>query len=381
MPGDRLPTEQQLATAHGVSRTVVREAIHQLKSQGLVRSRQGSGVFVTEPPAYRKLAFGPQLLESMEAVVQVVELRRVVEGEMAALAAQRATAAQCKALMRALAAIDTATSSGQLGVDEDLAFHRAIGAATGNPQFVRLLAVLEEHLRDQMSVTKGNEAKHVDMMAAVRREHRAIVDAIAARNPKAARAAAIEHHINGEHRLIAVGAIKPKRAARRADPEAAAMPRFAANLSMLYNEHAFLDRFGAAARDGFAAVEYLFPYEFAAADLRRAWLTTACSRCCSTRRPATGPAASAAWPACPARGRVQARRRARARLRAGAEVPARAPDGGPGARRRRPCGTACHLPRNLAWAASQSRDITFLIEPINTRDIPRFFLNRQDHAH
>jgi GntR family transcriptional regulator, transcriptional repressor for pyruvate dehydrogenase complex len=216
VPGDRLPTEQQLATAHGVSRTVVREAIHQLKSQGLVRSRQGSGVYVTEPPAYRKLAFGPQVLESMEAVVQVVELRRVIEGEMAALAAQRATAAQCKALMRALAAIDTATSSGQLGLDEDLAFHRAIGAATGNPQFVRLLAVLEEHLRDQMSVTKGNEAKHVDMMAAVRREHRAIVDAIAAGNPKAARAASIEHHLNGEHRLIAVGAIKPKRAARRA---------------------------------------------------------------------------------------------------------------------------------------------------------------------
>jgi GntR family transcriptional regulator, transcriptional repressor for pyruvate dehydrogenase complex len=215
VPGDRLPTEQQLAAEHDVSRTVVREAIHQLKSQGLVRSRQGSGVYVTEPPAYRKLAFGPQVLESMQAVVQVVELRRVIEGEMAALAAQRASAAQCKALMRALAAIDTATSSGHLGVDEDMAFHHAIGEATGNPQFVRLLAVLEEHLRDQMSVTKGNEAKHVDMMAAVRREHRAIADAIVAGNPKAARAAAIEHHLNGERRLITVGAVKPARAAAR----------------------------------------------------------------------------------------------------------------------------------------------------------------------
>jgi GntR family transcriptional repressor for pyruvate dehydrogenase complex len=76
-PGDRLPTELQLAAAHGVSRTVVREAVHQLKSQGLVRSRQGSGVYVTEPPAHRALAFDPKLLESMDAVVQMVELRRV----------------------------------------------------------------------------------------------------------------------------------------------------------------------------------------------------------------------------------------------------------------------------------------------------------------
>ncbi len=96
--GDRLPTEHQLAMAHGVSRTVVREAVHQLKSQGLVRSRQGSGVFVTQPPAHRALAFDPKLLESMDAVVQMVELRRVIEGEIAALAAQRATRAQQAAL-------------------------------------------------------------------------------------------------------------------------------------------------------------------------------------------------------------------------------------------------------------------------------------------
>jgi len=107
-PGDRLPTEVQFAAAYGVSRTVVREAVHQLKSQGLVRSRQGSGVFVTAPPAHRALAFDPKLLGSMEAVVQMVELRRVVEGEMAALAAKRATRAQLTALRRTLAAIDTA---------------------------------------------------------------------------------------------------------------------------------------------------------------------------------------------------------------------------------------------------------------------------------
>jgi hydroxypyruvate isomerase len=63
------------------------------------------------------------------------------------------------------------------------------------------------------------------------------------------------------------------------------MPRFAANLSMLYNERAFLDRFAAAAKDGFKAVEYLFPYAFAKQELANACKPTTCSRCCSTRPP------------------------------------------------------------------------------------------------
>ena len=213
--GDRLPTEQQFATAYGVSRTVVREAVHQLKSQGLVRSRQGSGVFVTATPAHRAMAFDPKVLESMNAVVQMVELRRVIEGEMAALAAVRATRSQIADLKRALAAIDTATDAGQLGVEEDMAFHRAIGAATGNPQFLRLLSILEAYLRDAMTVTKGYESMRADFMARVRIEHRAILTAIAAGDAKAARRAAIQHHLDGEKRLITSGVIKgdwPRRA-------------------------------------------------------------------------------------------------------------------------------------------------------------------------
>ena len=213
-PGDRLPTEQQLAGTYGVSRTVVREAVHQLRSQGLVRSRQGSGVFVTAPPAPRALAFDPTVLESLDAVVQMVELRRVIEGEMAALAAKRASRAQVADVKRALLAIDSATDAGELGVEEDLAFHRTIGEATGNPQFVRLLGILEAYLRDAMTVTKGYESMRADFMDQVRREHRAILDAVAAGDEKAARRAATQHHLNGEKRLVMSGVIKPAKPAR-----------------------------------------------------------------------------------------------------------------------------------------------------------------------
>jgi GntR family transcriptional regulator, transcriptional repressor for pyruvate dehydrogenase complex len=213
-PGDRLPTEQQLAGAYGVSRTVVREAVHQLKSQGLVRSRQGSGVFVTPPPPHRALAFDPKVLGSLDAVMQMVELRRVIEGEMAALAAKRASRTQVAELKRSLRAIDAATASGELGVEQDLAFHRAIGAATGNPQFVRLLGILEAYLRDAMTVTKGNESTRPDFMEQVRREHRAIVDAVAAHDESRARRAATRHHVNGAKRLVLSGVVGPKLAAR-----------------------------------------------------------------------------------------------------------------------------------------------------------------------
>jgi GntR family transcriptional repressor for pyruvate dehydrogenase complex len=211
-PGDRLPTEVQIASAHGVSRTVVREAVHQLKSRQLVVSRQGSGVFVAPTPMNKPLAFDPAVLGSVQAVVHVVELRRVVESEMAALAAERATRAQIATMRRALKAIDAAAAAGHDGVAEDLAFHRAIGEATGNPQFTLLLGFLEQYLREGMRITRGNEARRLDFMEAVRREHRAVVDAIAARDPALARKRAREHMLHSERRLIEGGVIaKPGR--------------------------------------------------------------------------------------------------------------------------------------------------------------------------
>ena len=208
-PGDRLPTEQQLAAAHGVSRTVVREAVHQLKSRGLLRSRQGSGVFVAEAAAQQPLSFDPTVLDSMAAVVQVVEVRRALEGEIAALAAERATPTGVAALRRALKALDAAVAAGGDGVAEDLAFHRAIAQATGNPQFQSLLGFLEQYLREAMRVTRGNEARRDDFAEAVRAEHHALVDAIAAGDAAAARRAAVRHMQRAASRLVAGGVLQP----------------------------------------------------------------------------------------------------------------------------------------------------------------------------
>lgn len=160
------------------------------------------------------------------------------------------------------------------------------------------------------------------------------------------------------------------------------MPRFAANLSMLYNEHAFLDRFAAAAADGFAAVEFLFPYEHPAAELAARLQAQGLQQVLFNSPPgdwARGERGLACLP-----GREDEFRRGVARaieyaqalgcprvhLMAGL-VPA-------GSER---AALQATYVANLEWAAAQAREISFLIEPINTRDIPGFFLNRQDHAH
>jgi 2-dehydrotetronate isomerase len=160
------------------------------------------------------------------------------------------------------------------------------------------------------------------------------------------------------------------------------MPKFAANLSMLYTEHAFLDRFAAAAADGFKAVEYLFPYEHPAAELAARLKAHGLQQVLFNAPPgdwAAGERGTACLPGREAEFRdgvqlaieyARALDCPRIHLMAGL-----APDGADHAVLRK-----TYL-ANLAWAAAQAKDIHFLIEPINTRDIPRFFLNRQDDAH
>jgi GntR family transcriptional regulator, transcriptional repressor for pyruvate dehydrogenase complex len=204
-PGDRIPTEAQLGSTHGVSRSVVREAVHQLKSRGLVHARQGSGVFVASTLPAKPLLFDASVLESVDAVIQVMELRRVLEGEIAALAAARATRAQVVNIKKALKAIDVASKAGEDGVTQDMGFHRSIAQAAGNPQFSRVLGFLEQYLREAMRVSKGNEARRDDFKRQSRDEHHAILAAIEARDVAGARRAAIAHLRKGAQRLAEGG--------------------------------------------------------------------------------------------------------------------------------------------------------------------------------
>ena len=179
----------------------MREAVSRLRSSGLLVARQGSGMFVAALDAARPLDFDSSVLADLGAVLDVVEVRRALESEVAALAALRATPDQRHAIQAALATADASIASGSATVDEDLAFHQSLADAAGNPQFARLLRHLEQYLRDAMAVTRRNESMKAEFISEVRREHQAIADAILARDADAARAAATRHMHQAARRL------------------------------------------------------------------------------------------------------------------------------------------------------------------------------------
>lgn len=162
------------------------------------------------------------------------------------------------------------------------------------------------------------------------------------------------------------------------------MPRFAANLSMLYNEHPFLDRFAAAAEDGFEGVEFLFPYAYAPAELAARLAAAGLQQVLFNAPPGDFEAGERGIAALPGRqdefrdGFARALEYAEAlqcpRLHVMAGL---APAGVEPERLQE---TYC---ANLAWAAAQAGAAgrTVLIEPINGRDMPGYFLQRQDQAH
>lgn len=172
------------------------------------------------------------------------------------------------------------------------------------------------------------------------------------------------------------------------------MPKFAANLSMMYPDLPFLDRFEAAASDGFKAVEFLFPYAFSKQELAARLKTNGLQQVLFNAPPGGTDAASIAqaWEKIGDRGTAAVPGR-EAEFRAGVLLAldyAEALDcprihlmaGLMGAGQEREDLRPSYV-ANLRWAAAEAamrgRDV--LIEPINTRDVPGFFLNRQDHAH
>jgi len=199
-PGDKLPTEPVLVKQFSVSRTVVREAVSRLKSIGLVDSRQGSGVFVLEA-AIPPLSFDARDAVSKNSVIQMVELRRALEAEVADLAAQRRTKADVRHIRQALAALNQAVAGGGDGVQQDVAFHLAIATAAQNPYLLSTLQYLRRLLHGATQITRANEARRGDFVRDVRAEHDAILAAIEASDPLAARAAAFDHMNNAIRRI------------------------------------------------------------------------------------------------------------------------------------------------------------------------------------
>ncbi|MGV9559234.1 FadR/GntR family transcriptional regulator [Streptomyces sp. NPDC003401] len=190
-PGRRLPTERDLAAELGISRSSVREAIRALTVMGVLEARHGSGIYVTQLRAGDLLeTFGVVAgLSPGPRLVELLEVRRVLESAAAALAAARITPDRLAVVEGHLAAMDAADDPEEI-LAHDLAFHREIAAAAGNETMAAMLEGLSSRtLRARVRRGHGEEGA----FARTRREHAAIHRALAARDPEAARAAAAAH--------------------------------------------------------------------------------------------------------------------------------------------------------------------------------------------
>lgn len=199
-PGDKLPSESTIVRAHGVSRTVVREAISKLQAAGWVETHHGVGSFVLE----RQDTHGLQLnVDTALSVRDILELRLGLETQAVALAARRRSAEQLLQMRQALDDYQQSLANNDSCVEADQRFHLLIAEATGNPYFAQILQSLGNALipRARVRDAERGDADLGQLAALANLEHETILAAIRRQDPDAARAAMWTHLSNSRERF------------------------------------------------------------------------------------------------------------------------------------------------------------------------------------
>jgi GntR family transcriptional repressor for pyruvate dehydrogenase complex len=217
-PNQRLPSERQMATALGVGRSVIRDAVKTLSLLGLLESRQGAGTYLRSPEALdltKVIEWG--LLLGQKQVDDLIELRRSLEVISARLAAQRRTAEDLQRLRDDMEAMERSKSDSSGFVASDVAFHVTLARGSGNALLASQLASIQSLLSEwiKRAIRQHGQTEETCL------EHRHILDAVAARDPDAA-AAAMAAHMEAAYRRLSAALDTEKAAARGIDGTGAA---------------------------------------------------------------------------------------------------------------------------------------------------------------
>jgi GntR family transcriptional repressor for pyruvate dehydrogenase complex len=179
--GQRLPAERDLAKSVGVSRPVVREALVALEIASLVEVRRGSGAYVREPHN------GKRMLNAGHSPTDVLNARRIVEGEAAALAAANASERDIEAAADAVRRMIDEHDAGRPWSAADLAFHVAVAYASGNAALAMIVERLWQEQYGRVLSILSERAHLVENWPATLHGHQAILRAIRQRDAAAAR--------------------------------------------------------------------------------------------------------------------------------------------------------------------------------------------------
>jgi GntR family transcriptional regulator, transcriptional repressor for pyruvate dehydrogenase complex len=197
-PGDKLPSERELAESLGVSRSSIRDAIRSLELVGLVEPRQGAGTVVREIST--DVLMNPLtnvLRHKMELVSELIDFRKMLEPSLAARAATHASEEELAEMEEVLRRQDAKFRSGELAIEEDSEFHYGIAMASGNSVVLKLLDVLMDLLRDTRERSLQVEGRPQKSLAG----HRRILAAIKKRDAEAAKAA-MRHHLEDVEEIV-----------------------------------------------------------------------------------------------------------------------------------------------------------------------------------
>ncbi|WP_321187157.1 FadR/GntR family transcriptional regulator [Trinickia soli] len=195
--GTHLPAERVLAEQFGVSRNTVREAIQRLAARGLLHSRRGAGVYVTDRLRTSVASPWGELVSDHPALREdILEFRRVLEGATAYFAAMRATRQEQKAIAALLRTLETARRADDKAAEAqaDAKLHEAIAKASHNAMFLHLHAGVLGVLREHITASGTGLREHEDGAAEVLlQQHRVLCEAICSRRPEEARTAMQAH--------------------------------------------------------------------------------------------------------------------------------------------------------------------------------------------
>ena len=202
--GSRLPAERDLARQLGVSRPSVREALIAMEVEGWVEVRTGSGVYVLDRAGQgnNKIAKDTAKLSPDEwGPLELIRARRVVEGEVAAIAAAQAKRKHLDAMSKAIASMKLDADRGILPLEGDRAFHSAIVESCGNVVLLETVQRFWDSRRGPLFERMGDHFETVDSWRAAIAEHEAIFQAIHSRDAAAARLAMHEHMDKSHNRF------------------------------------------------------------------------------------------------------------------------------------------------------------------------------------
>jgi DNA-binding FadR family transcriptional regulator len=197
--GARLPAERDLARQLGVSRPSVREALIAMEVEGWVEIRTGSGIYVLDRDAKGKdERQGIKLAPAEWGPLELIRARRVIEGEIASMAAVQAKRKDLDAMRKAISAMESSAAQGVLPLEGDRAFHTAIVEACGNVVLIETVQTFWDSRRGPLFTRLGGYFETLKSWEAAIAEHEAIFEAIEAHDGTRARQA-MHAHMDKSH--------------------------------------------------------------------------------------------------------------------------------------------------------------------------------------